>query len=213
MKNNIITCLTNEILKQAKNYLEKDGVIVLPTDTNYNLICGAHSEKGIARIFNIKGRSEQNPLSLFFSNPTDWEQYGFSRNMSAVSKIIKHFWPGPLNIVLYKTKEVPAYLSPQNTTIALGCISNPIWQKVVSYYGCPIVLSSANKSGKAKNILVTADIALEHVGKDVDLFFIDSASSVTTTQSSTIIDFTGDTFSILREGDIKKEDIQSIVDA
>ena len=198
MSINVVNDINEEVLKRAKLILENNGVIVLPTDTNYNLICDSSSEIAIDRIFKIKGRARHNPLSLFFSQPEDWKTYGFSKNNSAVEKIIQHFWTGPLNIILNRT------------TAALGCISNPVWQKVVSYYGRPITLTSANRSGEANNMLVTKDIALEHVGLHVDMFFVDNSKKITT-KSSTIIDFTDQEFKIIRSGDITSKHIEDII--
>ena len=207
----IVKKITNESLEKAKLVLENDGVIILPTDTNYNLICNPNSKKAIDRIFEIKGRAQDKPLSLFFANPIDWMQYGTSQNNDAASKVIEHFWPGPLNIILKKTTLVPNHILYREETVALGCISNPIWQRVVSYYGRPITLTSANKSGTANNILVTEEMALEQVSEEVDMFFIGSPIK-NTTKSSTIIDFTGNHFNIVRHGDITAESIQEAID-
>lgn len=207
----IIDSINENWMKKAKLILEKDGVLVLPTDTNYNLICDASSEIAINKIFKIKGRDRHNPLSLFFSNPEDWRLYGFSKNNAAVEKVIKKFWPGPLNIILNKTNLVPDCILNGGGTVALGCISNTVWQKVVSYYGKPITLTSANRSGEAKDVLVTKEMALEHVGSHVDLFFSDDFEK-DTTKSSTIIDFTDNDFRIIRSGDIKSKQIRDIID-
>ena len=210
MSINVVNDINEEVLKRAKLILENNGVIVLPTDTNYNLICDSSSEIAIDRIFKIKGRARYNPLSLFFSQPEDWKTYGFSKNNSAVEKIIQHFWPGPLNIILNRTTAVSDCILNGGSTVALGCISNPVWQKVVSYYGRPITLTSANRSGEANNMLVTKDIALEHVGLHVDMFFVDNSKKITT-KSSTIIDFTDQEFKIIRSGDITSKHIEDII--
>lgn len=206
----IIEKISHLSIIQAKNVLKNDGVIILPTDTNYNLVCDPWSKIAVSRIFKIKERLQNNPLSLFFQNPADWAKYGLTQNKNAVSKVIDYFWPGPLNIVLRKTALVPNHILNGGDTVALGCIANPVWQKVVSFYGYPVALTSANKSGAANNILVTKEIAFEQVGKEVDLFFI-GAPLKNTTKSSTIIDFTGSSFKVLRNGDITPKQIGEVI--
>lgn len=212
MRENIIYEISDDVLKKTKFILENNGVIVLPTDTNYNLICDATSEEAIDRIFKIKGRGRHKPLSLFFSDPQDWIKYGFSENNHVIDAVVQHFWPGPLNIILNKTNAVPDCILQGGNTVAVGCISNPVWQKVISYYNKPITLTSANRSGEVKDSLVTAEIALDHVGNSVDLFFIDQIEKVTT-KSSTIIDFTENEFKMIRCGDITAKQIQDVINA
>jgi L-threonylcarbamoyladenylate synthase len=206
----IVDIINHKVLEKAKKVLLENGVIILPTDTNYNIVCDAQSKIAVNKIFDIKGREKHKLLSLFFSEPEDWRKYGASENEYAVQKVINKFWPGPLNIILNKTANVPNYIANNGNTVALGCISDSVWRSVVSYFGRPVALTSANKSGEKIENLVTKDVAYQQLGEAVDMFFIGNEKKQTT-RSSTIIDFTGETFSIVRIGDITKEEIEKVI--
>ena len=208
---NGLSNIDNNVLDTTINILANGGVIVLPSDTNYNLICDVESKKAVDRIFQIKQRPKNKSLSLFFANKNDWKKYGYSLNKD-VDKIVDYYWPGPLNIVLNKTSSVPDYILENGDTVALGCISHPIWQKVIQAYKKPVALTSANKSGFVNDAIVTKEIAWSHVGMEVDMFFCDLDTIVVrTTKSSTIISCVDNNLKILRSGDISFEQINKII--
>ncbi len=190
--------------------LKAEYPIIIPTDTNYNLACLPESNKAIDLIFEYKKRAKDKPLSLFFLNPNDWTKYGSTKNNTLMELLVKEFFPGPLNIVVENTTNY-SYMLNGNSTIALGCLENPTWRKLMEKLNSPIAITSANISGTADNMLITEDIALEQMGEKVK-FMLRSENEVLTTKSSTIVSLLEENkVIILREGDISARDIELIV--
>lgn len=123
--------------------------------------------------------------------------------------LVDKFWSGPLNFILKKKNTVPERLVCGGDTIAMSCLSNPVWRGLMEELSIPVTMTSANLSGQAEGILVDLDVALQQVGEHIDYILQGEAQG--TTKSSTIIDLTG-TPQITRLGDISAEQIQGVID-
>ncbi|HEY5524546.1 MAG TPA: L-threonylcarbamoyladenylate synthase [Clostridium sp.] len=184
------------------NHMKEGNPIIIPTDTNYALACFPDSIEAIDKIFLYKKRKKNKPLSLFFLDPNDWEKYGDTENKNLLKLIVGKFWPGPLNIIIKKKVFDYDYMLNNGETIALGCVSNPSWRKFMSNLnGKAIGMTSSNISGTADDILVTEEIAFNHMKNKVK-YFLESKQPIKNTKSSTIITIKNGGVEVLREGDI-----------
>lgn len=165
-------------------------------------------EDAIERAFAIKNRPANSPLTLFFLEPNDWRKYAVAEDEAMVQALVDTFWPGPLNIILKKKDIVPDRMLCGGDTIALGCLSNPVWRGFMQELTIPVTMTSANLSGQADGILVDLNVAATQVGNNVDYILKGEAQG--TTKSSTIIDLTG-TPRITRLGDISPEQINEVI--
>ena len=153
------------------NHMKKGNPIIIPTDTNYALACFPDSIEAIDKIFLYKKRKKNKPLSLFFLDPNDWEKYGDTENKNLLKLIVGKFWPGPLNIIIKKKVFDYDYMLNNGETIALGCISNPSWRNFMNNLnGKAIGMTSSNISGTVDDILVTEEIAFNHMRNKVKYF-------------------------------------------
>ena len=124
--------------------------------------------------------------------------------------LIKKFWPGALNIIIENKTDYDYALNGSNT-ISLGCVSNKVFRDFVDYVGGVVAITSANISGTADDMLITESIAIQQMGDKVD-YLLRSQTEITNTKSSTIVKINDEgTVSIIREGDISKEQIRSIL--
>ncbi len=202
------TTVMYTLLKEA---LENNQPIIIPTDTNYNLCCLPSSTESIDLIFKYKNRKKDKPLSLFFLEPEDWKKYGSVENEDIMNLLIRHFWPGPLNIVVNNVTNFNYMLNDSNT-IALGCIQNKTWREFMHTLNQPIAITSANISGTADDLLITERVAFEHMGDKVS-YMLKSASPVKSTKSSTIVLINSNSsIKILRQGDITQEELESVLE-
>ena len=104
--------MKTQILKPTKNSIElacsllKNGEVVgVPTETVYGLAGDANNPEAIKKIFESKGRPADNPLIVHISNLNQLD--GLVREFSNDAKTLaKHFWPGPLTIIMPKGKNV-----------------------------------------------------------------------------------------------------------
>ncbi len=198
---------TEENFALAAECVVSGGVIVAPSDTNLALTLNPWIDAAIERAFVIKNRPATSALTLFFLEPNEWKEYGEAPDPGLVQALAEVFWPGPLNIILPKKPSVPERMVCGGETVALGCLSNPVWRGLLRHTKMPVSMTSANLSGQADGILVDLDVALTQVGEKVDYILPGEAQG--TTKSSTIIDLT-DKPRITRLGDISPEQLNKV---
>ncbi|QWU14849.1 tRNA threonylcarbamoyl adenosine modification protein, Sua5/YciO/YrdC/YwlC family [Paenibacillus sophorae] len=191
----------------AAQCVSKGGVIIAPSDTNLALTLNPWADEAIDRAFAIKNRPATSALTLFFLNPNDWKEYATAADPGLVQAFVDAYWPGPLNIVLPKKENAPDKMVRGGSTIAMGCLSNPVWRGMMRHLDIPVTMTSANLSGQADGVLVDMKLALNQVGSKVDYILEGGAQG--TTKSSTIINLSGEP-RVLRYGDITVAQLNQI---
>lgn len=193
---------------QASERIKSGGVVVCPTDCNLGLAVDPNNSLAIKKVFEIKDRPANKPLTLFINNKEEWKNYcNYTEEQEQmVQKLAQQFWPGPLNIVLEKKNTVNTEVVCGNETVAVSYMKNDTLNKLIKYFGSPIAMTSANISGTADDTLVDVEMASRQIGHKVDAILDGGAQN--TTKSSTIVDITNG-FRLLREGDITLKDIEA----
>jgi L-threonylcarbamoyladenylate synthase len=192
------------ILKRVKEVLDHDGLIAYPTETVYGL--GANlTVHAINKLISIKQRTESKYFSMLISNPAMVNDFieGINKNAKI---LINRFWPGPLTLIMKLKKNLSSPLKQigsSDNKIGIRCSSHQIARQIVEYYKSPIISTSANISGQSPSTNVN-DIKRYFKG-EIELILNDGESL--SLLPSTIIDVTGPEIKILREGDLKKEEI------
>lgn len=200
---------TAETIETVAECILDGGVVVTPSDTNLALTIDPWDEAAIERAFAIKNRTPTDPLTLFIHDPKEWTTWGQLSEPALVEALVSEFWPGPLNIIVNKTENVPDRVVAGGDTVGIGCLSNPTWRKLAQATDIPLCMTSANKTGQADNQLVDLELACEQVGDEVDYILTGGAQG--TSQSSTIVDLTG-TPTVLRHGDITVDELNAVID-
>ena len=195
-----------EKLKKPAEIIKKGGIVVFPTETVYAIGTNGFDENGIKRLYNVKNRPLDKPISLLVS---DFEMIeAVAEEINEIEyKIIKAFFPGPLTIVLKKNKRIPDILTAGLDTIGIRMPDNEIAKALVKLSGGPIAAPSANISGKESGI--EAKEILKDFGDNVD-YYIDSGKSKIGI-SSTIVKVVDGKIKILRHGEITEEDINNAI--
>ncbi|MEI7636281.1 MAG: L-threonylcarbamoyladenylate synthase [Syntrophus sp. (in: bacteria)] len=133
-------------IEKAVTILEAGGVVAFPTETFYGLAADAMNEKAVDRIFEIKGRSFNNPIALIISREDDLDL--LTDNIPAAAKrLMAAFWPGPLTIVFQASPSVSPRLTAGTGKIGVRISSHPIAHALATGMGRPITATSANLSG------------------------------------------------------------------
>ena len=195
----------NEIKEIAKD-IKEGKVAVFPTETVYGIGTNGLNEKAIEKLFRIKNRSKQKPISLLVSNMNMIE--GVTKNINEIEyKLIKKFMPGPLTIILEKNENVPDILTAGSKFVGIRIPYNEIAIKLIEYSGVPIATTSANVSGEEANIKLQ-DIMFEF--EDKADYYIDGGISKIG-KASTVVKVEDNEIKILREGSISKEQLVSVL--
>lgn len=145
----------------ATELLKNEQVVGIPTETVYGLAGNAYSPLAVKRIFEAKGRPQDNPLIVHIS---DFEQlYELVKEVPPTAKVLaENFWPGPLTIILPKADKVPLCVTGGLDTVAVRCPSHPVARRLIEVSGLPLAAPSANLSGKP------SPTKAEHVFKDLE---------------------------------------------
>ena len=193
-------------LKEVARTIKQGGVVVFPTETVYGIGANGLSENAVKRIYEVKQRPLNKPISLLV-NGTDMINE-IAQDITDLEKaLIREFFPGPLTIILKKKDTVPNIVTANSNMVGVRMPSNEIALKLIEYAGVPIATPSANISGKPSGTNME-DIMKDFEGK-VDYFVDDGPSKIGI--SSTIVQVIDGVPHILRQGKITEEQIMNIV--
>ena len=195
-----------ESVAEAKNLIFDGDVVAIPTETVYGLGGNAFDDEAVKRIFEVKGRPNDNPLIAHVHTEYDLSKI-IDYDPPYAKKLREAFLPGPLTLVYPSTGKVSPYVSCGLNTLAIRVPSHEGAQALLKAVDIPIVAPSANLS---KHVSPTS---ANHVYEDFEgkiPLILDGGECVGGIES-TVCDVTGDVPVILRPGLITKEMIAAVV--
>lgn len=181
-----------DILKTA---LLNGGVVAFPTETVMGLGVVFDSKEAYVRLNQIKGRPEDKPYTLMLSDIKDISKYAYITERD--QKIIDKFMPGPLTILLKARDNVPNWVTHNTGVIGIRVPGYELLLNILKYVEKPLLVPSANPSGlePAKNV----DKVIVYFSNSLDYIYNHNSGGEV---PSTIIDLTGKTIKLIREGSI-----------
>lgn len=207
LKDNIILDDSNlSGIKEAVNFLNKGNIISFPTETVYGIGGDIYNEAAVNKIFAIKKRQTNLPLSAHLSSIADVEYVAFDIP-DEFFILADKFLPGPLTIILKKQKSIPDSVTSGLKTIGVRIPDNKIFQKLIEEFGKPIAATSANISGKTSAL----------TAEEVKTYFPDGISLILDggrcrySQESTVISLVESTPLLIREGVIRTGILEDIL--
>lgn len=192
--------------KEAASFIKSGECIAFPTETVYGLGADGLNAEAVKKIFEAKGRPNDNPLILHISKKEDIDQLTTGLNNNAKA-IIEHFMPGPITIIINKSSVVPDAVSAGLSTVAVRWPAHKNAQAFISACGCPIAAPSANISGRPSPTNAQ-DVMEDMNGKIAGV--LDGGSSNIGVES-TIVDTTELVPIILRPGGITYEMLTEVL--
>ena len=195
-----------EELKQPAKTIKNGGIVIFPTETVYGIGTNGLDEKAVKKLYEIKKRPLDKPISLLVSSMEMVNQV--AKEITDVEyKLMEAFFPGPITVILKKKEIVPNVLTANGDTVGIRMPEGKIARKLVEYAGIPIAAPSANISGLPSGTNLN-DIKKDFEGK-VD-YFIDGGDSKLGI-GSTIVQVVNGIPKILRQGSITKEQIEEVL--
>ena len=131
-------------IEEAVDFLQRDEVVAIPTETVYGLAANAFSDTAVSRVFETKGRPSYNPLIVHIANYERLTDLVSSFPENA-KKLADKFWPGPLTLLLTKRDSVSDQITAGKSTVAIRMPSHPIAQDLLKKLDFPLVAPSANR--------------------------------------------------------------------
>ena len=193
-----------EQVEQGISILKRGGVVAFPTDTVYGLGAGIGIDSAVERVYRIKGRPNSRALPLILADLYQFEKV--AREVTPTARLLAdNFWPGPLTLVLLKSDSVSDIITGGSETVAVRIPAHPIPVALARGVGTAVVGTSANLSGQPSAL--TAAEARAQLGDKADLIINGECPGG---KESTIVDLTGETPVILRQGAISREELRQI---
>lgn len=210
IKTTILDASTDNIIYCA-DLLKNGEVVAMPTETVYGLAANIFNDKAVSKIFEIKGRPQDNPLICHISNISMLDELTIDLHSEIFQKLIEKFWPGPLTVIVPRNKKVSNLITANLDTVAIRFPSHVVSRKLIEACGFPLAAPSANLSGKP------SPTSANHVFYDLNgrIKAILDGGICEVGLESTIVKIEDDSLRVLRPGiisvDMLKEVTENIV--
>lgn len=196
-------------LDDAVSAFNSGGVIAYPTETTYALGVDPFNIDAVERLFALKKRPEDNPLSILVADRKMLSSV-VDEIPECAEALIRRFWPGPLTLVFKANKRIPAPITAGTGTIGVRISSSAICARLLKELKKPITATSANPSGapsaeSAAQVLAYFNGSIEAVIDHQDVY--DKAVVAASVKPSTVVDVTGKELRLIREGAIEWKNI------
>ncbi|MDA8706541.1 L-threonylcarbamoyladenylate synthase [Candidatus Pelagibacter bacterium] len=152
-------------IKKAKNYLDKNHCVAVPTETVYGLAGNAYSDIAVNKIFVLKKRPKNNPLIVHYSDINKLKD-DCHINDNFI-KLYNKFSPGPITFILKLKKEnkISKFVTNNQKSLAVRFPKHPLFKKLLKILGYPLAAPSANISTRLSS--VKASDVIEEFGSKI----------------------------------------------
>lgn len=195
----------NKVLKKLAYEIRLGKIAILPTSTIYGICTNALNEESVRKIYEIKRRNNEKPLIVLVNGIKMLNKITYRLNRLE-EKLVNKFWPGPLTLVLKKKKCILNVVTGGKDTVGVRWDGNYIINEIISNAKVPIVAPSANISGNCN-----AD-SIEKIETEIKekVDYIVNVGKLNDLKESTLVQVQNDNLKILREGKIKKEELEQL---
>ncbi|MDB2678473.1 L-threonylcarbamoyladenylate synthase [Candidatus Pelagibacter sp.] len=152
-------------IKKAKNYLDKNHCVAVPTETVYGLAGNAYSNMSVKKIFNLKKRPKNNPLIVHYLDINKLkDDCHIDDNFI---KLYNRFSPGPITFILKlkKDSKISKFVTNKQTSLAVRFPKHPLFRKLLKVLNYPLAAPSANISTRLSS--VKASDVIEEFGSKI----------------------------------------------
>ena len=135
------------LLKQAAELLRQGGILAIPTDSSYALVCQLDDKGAAESLRRIRALDDKQPLSLICRDLSELANY--ARVDNTQFRLLKLGTPGPFTFVLEASKEVPRRLShPQRKTIGLRVPTHKVLRELLALHSGPMLATTLIAPGE-----------------------------------------------------------------
>lgn len=194
------------VIEQAAEVLRSGGLVAFPTETVYGLGANALDADAAQRIFAAKGRPADDPLIVHVATVDDVPRVAAHVPEQATT-LMRHFWPGPLTLVLPRAAAVPDVVTSGGPSVAVRCPDHPVALALLRAAAVPIAAPSANRFAH------TSPTAAQHVLDDLDtrIDVVLDGGACRVGVESTVVDVTSAQVRLLRPGGVTLEELEAVV--
>lgn len=196
----------DESIALAVKLLRDGDIVAIPTETVYGIAGNACNGNSIKKIFEAKGRPQDNPLIVHISDMEMLKSVVSYVNEDAM-KLADAFWPGPLTVIMPKGDKISSENCAGLDSVGVRMPSDPVAHAIIAQSGLPLGAPSANLSGKP------SPTTAQDVFADMDgrLPLIIDGGECLRGVESTVISVLEDTPVLLRPGYVTKEEMECVL--
>jgi L-threonylcarbamoyladenylate synthase len=197
-------------IERAARLLRAGRLVAFPTETVYGLGGIATSDRAVAAIYAAKARPRFNPLIAHVPSLRDAERLVVFD--ARARKLARHFWPGPLTLVLARRPAagISWLASAGLDTLAVRVPAHPLARRLLKAVGLPVAGPSANRSGRVSPT-TAAHVAESFSGTRSKLAAILDGGACEVGLESTVVDLSGPKAVLLRHGGVPREAIEHLI--
>lgn len=195
-----------DAIKEGARLIRSGEVVAFPTETVYGLGANALDESAVLKIFEAKGRPQDNPLIVHVADLDGIEKLVEEIDENS-RRVIEAFMPGPITVIMKKKDIIPDSVTAGLKNVGIRMPLSEIAREFIKECGCPIAAPSANRSTRI------SPTSAKHVFADMDgriPLIIDGGPSNVGIES-TIIDMTREVPTILRPGAITENMLLNVL--
>ena len=202
---NVETAGAQEMLERAAAILRGGGLVALPTETVYGLGANALDRAAVERIFAAKSRPAWDPIIVHIASEAMLE--GLVEEVpTAARRLMEHFWPGPLTLLLRRAPAVPDVVTAGRPLVGVRMPAHPVALGLIRRAGVPVAAPSANRFGHISP--TTAQHVLDDLDGRIDAI-LDAGPSPRGVES-TVLDPSATPMVIYRPGAVTAEQIREV---
>lgn len=205
-RNTRIMPATEAAVREAVVVLRGGGLVVFPTETVYGLGADALNPAAVRDIFRAKGRPADHPVIVHLAEADLMDRFA-ADVPPAARQLAAAFWPGPLTMVLNRSREISDLVTGGLETVGLRVPGHPVARSLLNKFAGPIAAPSANPFGRVS--ATRAEHVLADLNGRVNLILDGGPCDVGL--ESTIVDLTSAIPAILRPGAITAEQIAVVL--
>jgi L-threonylcarbamoyladenylate synthase len=204
--------ISSESLRLAAEVIRGGGLVAFPTETVYGLGADAFNSEALAKIFEVKGRPSFDPLIIHIADIGSLEKTADLSLLNGETRrklflLIENLWPGPLSIILPKSKKIPGIATAGLHTAAIRFPDHKAAVSLISLSGGAVAAPSANPFGSLSP--TRAEHVRDKLGDKIDMILDGGPARIG--MESTVLDLTGEHAQILRPGGTSKEAIETLI--
>jgi tRNA threonylcarbamoyl adenosine modification protein (Sua5/YciO/YrdC/YwlC family) len=183
------------LLKQAVALLNQGGVLAVPTDSSYALVCHMDDKTAADHLRKVRGVDDKHHLTLLCRDLSELANYAKVDNTQF--RLLKQATPGAFTFILEATKEVPRRVShPQRKTIGLRVPQHAVLQELLALHGAPLLATTLIPPGESDPLNDPEEIRDRY--EKLIAGIIDAGAC--SLEPTTVVDCTGDHIEVVRQG-------------
>lgn len=183
------------LIKQAAQIIRSGGIVALPTDSCYALVCQLDDKEAVTRLRRIRNVDDKHHLTLLCRDLSEISLYARVDNRQY--RLLKAATPGPYTFILEATKEVPRRVShPSRKTIGLRVPENPVAHALLAELGQPLLGTTLILPNEEQPLTDPEQIR-DRLERQIELVIDGGACSL---EPTTVIDLSEDGLTLLRQG-------------